>query len=206
MSKLKAKLPRKQRRAIRKQIAGYAIRGADLVKDPALLLRDPKTGVMIAASNDDVGTGERRAHDVIEREGTGQPHARVVTASQLDTMLSRKNLAFDKDDDHQRLWHAGDQLRRDWYKAGKQPRIISVLSDAPKGKGEITDEMIDAGRRCDAALAAVGPILSPVLVHVICDDRPIADAMRNKRSGHEKMVAMTLFKAALATLAIYYRY
>lgn len=208
MATLKAKLQKKKRKAVRKQIATYegrVLTPKNVIKDPARIMRDPKTGAMIAASNDDIGTRERRAHDLVEIEGTGQPHARVVTATQLDTLLARKNLAFEKDGDHQRLWLAGDQLRKDFYLAGMQPRVISTLSDAPGGEGEVTDRMIAARRRYQKALAQIGPILSPILVHVICDDQPI-NGWGKKRGRDQKTISMTLFKAALETLALYYGY
>ncbi|TXH34050.1 MAG: hypothetical protein E6Q98_19955 [Rhodospirillaceae bacterium] len=209
MGKLKANLKaieKQARKKIRKDIRSYAIKPGDVVTDPAVILRD-REGVAVAVSNDDFGTTERRQHDTVKIVNEGKPeiHARVTTVTPLDTMLNRKQLAWEKDGDHQRLWMAGDHLRRDFYLAGMQPRIISTLSPLPSGKGEISDRAIGARRRYQQAIDAVGPILSPVLIHVVCDDLPVNTW--SKRGGRrDEIISMTLFKAALETLAHYYGY
>jgi len=192
-------------RSVKEQIKTYAKSPKSMRKDPAHLMRD-KGGVIVAASNDDYGPRERHRHDVVEKEGEqAQAHARIVTATQLDTMRSRKNLGLEKDDDQQRLWNAGDRLRSDFYLAGMQPRVISTLTPLPGGKGEMSDRMIGARARFNQAVAAVGPVLAPILTHVVCDDQPVNTWMR-KSGRHSETIAMTLFKAAIATLAHHYGY
>jgi len=209
MSKLRAKrrnIDPARRKSIREQINGYAKKPSQFKTDPSHLLRDRKTGLVIAPSNDDFGTKERRAHDRVELEGDKtKPHARVTTATLLDTMRNRKNLAFEKDGDHERLWNAGDRLRADFYLAGMEPRVISTLNDLPGGKGEMSDRAIAARQRMASALAAVGPLLAPILQHVVCDDKPISEWSR-KRGRQAEIVSMTLFKAAIETLAHHYGY
>lgn len=210
MAKLKAKrkkLDPTREKQIRAQIDGYAKRPKDFRTDPTRLMRDPKTGLILAPSNDDYGTPERRGHDTVEIEGEkAQAHARVVTATVLDTMLHRKELDFDKKEgDHHRLWLAGDRLRRDFHMAGMEPRVISTLTQLPAGKGELSDNAIDARRRIKLAGQAVGPVLEPILVHVVCHDQP-ATRWGKRRGWRADLEAMTLFRAALQALAFHYGY
>ena len=204
--KLQAVLSGKRLQEVKEQIKTYAKSPKGMRKDPAHLMRD-RAGVIVAASNDDYGPKERHRHDVVEKEGeAAQAHVRIVTATVLDTMKSRKNLGFDKDEDQQRLWNAGDRLRSDFYLAGMQPRVISTLTPLPGGgKGEMSNRMVDARNRFNAALNAVGPVLSPILLHVVCHDQPVNSFLKRKGSQSET-VASTLFKAALATLTHHYGY
>ncbi|MDY0882293.1 DUF6456 domain-containing protein [Dongia soli] len=209
MGKLKANLKaieKSARKKIRKDIRSYAIKPSDVVTDPAVILRD-RAGVAIAVSNDDFGTTERRQHGEvkIEKENS-DTHARVMTATVLDTMLNRRELDFDKESgDHQRLWLAGDQLRRDFHIAGMQPRVVSTLMQLPAGKGEMSDMAIDARRRIMLAGRAVGPVLEPILVHVICHDLPAKHYGRG-RGLRAEIANITMFRAAIATLAYHYGY
>ncbi|MEP9378800.1 DUF6456 domain-containing protein [Aquabacter sp. CN5-332] len=67
---------------------------------------------------------------------------------------------------------AGERLRLDFTRAGMTPRITTDWSPGGRGGGggmeAFSDVVIAAKRRVDAALAAVGPELSGVLLDVCC--------------------------------------
>lgn len=105
---------------------------------------------------------------------------------------------------------AGEQLRRDYERAGLAASVTMRWDPAPIGAGGgsagrtgATDSQIDAKARFDAALADVGPGLADICWRVICagEGMPIAERALGwpARSGR---LVLTL---ALDRLARFYR-
>ncbi len=68
---------------------------------------------------------------------------------------------------------AGERLRAEFTRAGLTPQVTSRWSTLPRGGGAggpeaFTDMLLAAKQRMNAALAAVGPELSGVLLDVCC--------------------------------------
>lgn len=83
---------------------------------------------------------------------------------------------------------AGERLRRDFTRAGIQPRIsanweASVARGGRQagGAADIGDMALDARRRVERALAAVGPELSGVVLDVCCFLKGLETVERERR-------------------------
>lgn len=105
---------------------------------------------------------------------------------------------------------AGERLRADFTRAGLTPSVTQRWNASPRdggsgrGAGDLSDNAIDAKARVDAAMSAVGPELSGVLLDVCCFLKGLETVERERqwpvRSG--KM----LLKAGLGVLARHYGY
>jgi len=107
-------------------------------------------------------------------------------------------------------FEAGEQLSRDYELAGLVPRTIGFYDGVPvtgkkytSGKGrDWTARQLDARRRVENALAAVGPGLSDILVRVCCFHEGLETAERAlawpARSGK------VVLRLALARLGLHY--
>lgn len=106
---------------------------------------------------------------------------------------------------------AGERLRADHYRAGLGARVTMRWDAAPQGKdrsfgGGATEQAlaaIEAKRRFDAAMEAVGQGLSDILWRVVCEGEGVSEAEKGLRwpvrSG--KLV----LGMALDRLAIFYQ-
>ena len=81
---------------------------------------------------------------------------------------------------------AGERLRAEFTRAQLMPRITSNWSadvaDGPRGASptDFTDAVVGAGQRVRAALDAVGPEFSGLLVDVCCFLKSLADVERER--------------------------
>jgi hypothetical protein len=106
---------------------------------------------------------------------------------------------------------AGERLRSDWERAGLAPRVTMQWDAPPPGKGaraapaglDPTLAQIDARRRFEAAVAAVGPGLSDVLWRVVCAGDGMRDAER--ALGWPARAGRLVLGFALDRLAGHYR-
>ena len=139
---------------------------------PAILMRDPRSGIQVAALNDDGPTLQRGQHDSIEngwKVGSEIGRSKRVTTQRIiDRLLKRGTITS-------RQWQAADRLRSLHYHAGLEPRVVADLSRAGSG-GECTygmaanERQADARRQLRVALGAAGAAVSGVMIEVVCYD------------------------------------
>ncbi len=105
---------------------------------------------------------------------------------------------------------AAERLRADHGRAGLGARVTMRWDAAPGGRGEGWRDgahgqslaAIDARRRFDAALAAVGPGLSDILWRVACEGEGLAEA--EKGMGWPVRAGKLVLGLALDRLALHY--
>jgi hypothetical protein len=145
-------------------------------KDAARAARQPRTplGVIAAA--------EAAVRQRDEERARQQP--RKLSRSALERAEDRGQITA-------RQREAGERLYRDWHLSGSQPRVIAKLDGTGGGTGDDTSvKAIDARERFKLALQALGPELSPVVVHVclVPQESPLTwdiEARRRKGTGNE---------------------
>ena len=106
---------------------------------------------------------------------------------------------------------AGEQLRADWERAGLGPSVTMRWEASPRGvRGgglspapDPTTTQLDAKRRFEAAVAAVGGGLADVLWRVVCAGDGLADAER--ALGWPARAGKLVLGFALDRLADFYR-
>lgn len=105
---------------------------------------------------------------------------------------------------------AGETLRADWERAGLSPAVTMRWDRAPgSGPGarlhrpDPSTSQIDAKRRFDAAIAAVGPGLSDILWRIVCADEGLVDSER--ALGWPARAGKLVLGLALDRLADFYR-
>lgn len=132
---------------------------------------NPNTGVREAVRSDDRGTPERNAKGDLYDYATDTTRSRRSgLESALDRYKRRHELDPRNKDGNYRLWHAGHKLRRAFRMSKFSPRVTANLLAAGGGgdQGEMTDAAADARAEYARAMRNVGPVLAPVLVHVVC--------------------------------------
>ncbi|KQT54264.1 hypothetical protein ASG43_01170 [Aureimonas sp. Leaf454] len=104
---------------------------------------------------------------------------------------------------------AGERLRADFTRAGLTPGVTQRWDGTPgKGRGgscggaDLSDMAIDAKRRVDAAVTAVGPELSGILLDVCCFLKGLEIVERERQWPARS--AKLLLKAGLGALARHY--
>jgi hypothetical protein len=103
---------------------------------------------------------------------------------------------------------AGERLRADFTRAGMAPTLTQRWDAAPRGGGtgrggfDLSDSALDARRRVDAALAAVGPELSGVLLDVCCFLKGLEQVERERQWPVRS--AKLMLKTGLAALGRHY--
>lgn len=103
---------------------------------------------------------------------------------------------------------AGERLRMDFTRAGLTPGITQRWDGAPRSGGaaggakDLCDAAIDAKARVQAALRAVGPELSGVVLDVCCFLKGLEFVERERRWPVRS--AKVILKAGLAALARHY--
>lgn len=105
---------------------------------------------------------------------------------------------------------AGETLRADWEKAGLAPAITMRWERSPSAgiggrlhRPDPSTTQIDAKRRFDAAIAAVGPGMSDILWRIVCADEGLADSER--ALGWPARAGKLVLGLALDRLADFYR-
>jgi len=135
-----------------------------------------------------------------KRETKGDA-VRMFIANSKESMLSwyraRKLIA-----DHE--FTAGNRLYSDYYQSGREASAAALDSDKVDGGGNKgpTDRQMDAAAAYDGAMRAMGPHLSPVLVHVCVLSGNASDWA--KARGFSDKAGVPLLKIALRTLADHY--
>jgi hypothetical protein len=127
--------------------------------------------------------------------------AKILTQTTLDRLL-RRGLLAENAKDAQILHEAGGRLYRDWYVAGLQPATTVNLFGVRGGKREMTEKQLDARRRFNEAMLAVGFGLRDVLYDLCCLDMGVTaiDRGRHWQNGTTLVVA----RMALQRLAVTY--
>lgn len=103
---------------------------------------------------------------------------------------------------------AGERLRLDFTRAGLTPSVTQRWGETTRGGGsrgggrDLSDMAIDAKTRVDAALTAVGPELSGILLDVCCFLKGLETVERERQWPARS--AKLLLKAGLGALARHY--
>ncbi len=105
-------------------------------------------------------------------------------------------------------YRAGNELRTDFLVSRSTPGITARYAEAlDPGADSAIDLVNMAHSETHAALAAVGPVLSPCLVHVICMGQTASSWMERQgvTGKRAKTEGMTQLRLGLNALAIHYR-
>ena len=104
---------------------------------------------------------------------------------------------------------AGERLRAHFTRAGMTPAITQRWDSTPGGSGgnargafDLCDSALDARSRVDAAIAAVGPELSGVLLDVCCFLKGLEQVEKERQWPVRS--AKLMLKTGLAALARHY--
>ena len=142
-----------------------------------------------------------------DRRGAGR-RARGVTVNLAESplgWLKARGMISD------RQFDAGERLRRDWETAGLGPRVTMAWDAAPLARGrraapdaiDPTLAQIDAKRRFNAAVAAVGPGLNDIMWRIVCAGEGMSHA--EKALGWPARAGKLVLRLALDRLADFYR-
>jgi hypothetical protein len=115
------------------------------------------------------------------RPRRGRPPARSVTVNLAESPLGWLRSRGHVDE---RQYAAGEQLRRDWERAGLPPRVTMCWDSpppdgSPRGAPEplsATHAQIAARRRFDSAVKALGPGLRDIAWRVVCAGEGMREA------------------------------
>jgi hypothetical protein len=157
--------------------AGYAALMALPEKFGAEVATVKDGGLEVSKHETDHGTPELAQHYHLRLEGSGKPHVRVMTQRAVDRYYVDGKLEDARDPDRgYHRWVAGCQFYADFYLSGFEAVARSQLGAATKtsgNDGEVwTDTIVAARQRYNAAMDAVKEELRPVLVAVVCHDKP----------------------------------
>ncbi|MFD2237024.1 DUF6456 domain-containing protein [Aureimonas populi] len=103
---------------------------------------------------------------------------------------------------------AGERLRADFTRAQLTPSVSQSWEWSPRGQGgrngagDLSDSALDARRRLDRALEAVGPELSGLLLDICCFLKGLETVERERRWPARS--AKLVLKMGLAGLARHY--
>jgi Domain of unknown function (DUF6456) len=167
-----------------------------------------KNGVHVARRGaNDWGTPERRAKGDLDDWVTDTTHSKRSRGGRetyLDRYRRRSELDPHSRDGNERLWKAGHELRKEFRKARFEQRTVADLLSAGggglKGPEHCTITAADARHEYQAAMVAVGVVLAPVLVHVVCLELGGAQHWAEAH-GQVRTDGLALLRAGLKTLA-----
>lgn len=163
-------------------------------------------GVLVAQDGKDRGTPERWRHGekfIIEQVYDAELGAATVRRSldvaPLDHYARRELIT-------QHQWKAGDMLRAVFRLAGIEPRVTANLLGTGGGAVDISDAKASAMHDYRLAMTAVGVVLSPIIVHVVCLERLAVEwaELRGLRGTSAKVAGMTTLRLALDSLVHHY--
>jgi hypothetical protein len=152
--------------------------------------------------------GRERGGAGLRRGPAKRPAVRSVTVN-----LAEAPLGWLKSRGHisERLFAAGELLRKDWEQAQLGPRVTMQWDAPPIGRtprsapdrGAKSERALSAKRRFEVALEAVGPGLSDVLWRVACS----GEGMRECETalGWPARAGKVVLTLALERLADHYR-
>ena len=110
-----------------------------------------------------------------------------------------------------RQFDAGEQLRSDWERGGLSPKVTMQWDATPIGRqrggssgpADRLGAQVDAKRRFDSAVEAVGPGLSDILWRIVCSGEGMRDA--ETALGWPARAGKLVLSIALERVADYYR-
>jgi hypothetical protein len=110
-----------------------------------------------------------------------------------------------------RQFDAGEQLRSDWERAGLSSKVTMLWDSAPVGRNrggpggpaDLLGSQIDARKRFDGAVSAVGSGLSDILWRVVCSGEGMREA--ETALGWPARAGKVVLSLALDRVADYYR-
>lgn len=111
----------------------------------------------------------------------------------------------------QRQYDAGERLRCDWERAQLAPRVTMAWDAAPVARGrggsaaepDLGGAQLDARRRFEHAIAAVGTGLADILWRIVCAGEGMRDA--ETALGWPARAGKVVLTLALDRVADYYR-
>ena len=158
-------------------------------------------------TNSDFGTKESHAQNKIalqnfDEEGTAKKRAWNLTGTPLDFYKNSKLITEEQ-------YKMGLKLARDFFYSGLSPRLTAIYDRRIDGSRKpesmtLTERAIFHRKRFEKTLQAVGPVLSPILWHVCCDEGMAGDwALKNGKSASErgaKTIGLVTLQLALDQL------
>jgi len=195
--------------------------------DAALLAAMAKDGVLVRhgarlspARQETAGRGradkdrfqdQHRELEIVQVEAGGEPGLALINLAESPLgQLMRRRGADGRPFLTQAEFAAGERLRSDYTRGRIMPRLganweASVASGTRAqggGLAELTDAALAARQRVDAAIAAVGPELSGVLIDVCCFLKGLELVERER--GWPVRSAKIVLKTALGVLSRHY--
>jgi hypothetical protein len=140
--------------------------------------------------------------DGTHKVGRGERVAtvRVVSSAPLDRYRRDGNIT-------EAQYRAGCRLRRDWAAGEGSRRLIALYGERTTDTGEITDSQAERRHEYILAMHALGPELSPVVVHVVLLEGPASAwaEERGRRGVRAREHGMTALCLGLDRLSRHYR-
>jgi hypothetical protein len=191
---------------------------AAMVKDGALI----RQGARLSLARQDETAGrsktdnsrfqdQHRELEIMQVEAGGEPGLALINLAESPLgQLMRRRGADGRPFLTQAEFAAGERLRSDYTRGRIMPRLganweASVASGTRAqggGLAELTDAALAARQRVDAAIAAVGPELSGVLIDVCCFLKGLELVERER--GWPVRSAKIVLKTALGVLSRHY--
>lgn len=175
------------------------------------LTRDGHAGASRSAAAGDGFAAQHRdlAAEAIMVDGEPQPVIVNHNESPLSALARRRDRSgapFLEPREHR----AGERLRADYTRGQMLPRlganweahVASGRRDGGRGVADLTDAALAARRRVEAAIEAVGPELSGVLIDVCCFLKGLETVEAER--GWPARSAKIVLKAALSALSRHY--
>ncbi len=142
---------------------------------------------------------------------TGRSRRRAVRSVTVNALESPLGWLFARKMITQRQYDAGEQLRRDWERAGLSSNVTMHWTAAPMGKQrggsasgpDLLAAQLDARARFDGAVEAAGPGLADILWRVVCSGEGMRDA--ETALGWPARAGKVVLLLALDRVADFYR-
>lgn len=140
--------------------------------------------------------------------GTRRRAVRSVTVNMVESPLG---WLFTRGKLNRRQFDAGEQLRSDWERGGLASKVTMQWDAAPVGRqrggsggrAELLGSQIDARRRFEGAVQAVGPGLSEILWRIVCSGEGMREA--ETALGWPARAGKVVLCLALDRVADFYR-
>jgi Domain of unknown function (DUF6456) len=191
---------------------------AEMAKDGALMRRGARLSLAPQGRaaggggvNDSRFQDHHRQLEIMQVEAGGEPGLALVNVAESPlAQLARRRGADGRLFLAPAEFAAGERLRSDYTRGTIMPRLganwEASVASGPRAQGgglaELTDAALAARQRVDAALAAVGPELSGVLIDVCCSLKGL-ELVERERSWPARSAKIVL-KSALGVLSRHY--